>query len=223
MTQDVYNILSAITEAKNALEREPQLQSRITELERSLNQSQSHAQELETRIIGYKSNIDHLNEKVRSLEVERDDMGFRELEASDKLDALRMVVKSFMANAESHMPKPVEVKKDLVDAGPLHVFTPETGGAATGSYSNPSPEPTQPPHPIEATGQSESPLSSSATTTQVSETTAGATSTATHSESAPSPKPYEGKTHTEVFGDHKYHVSFSEWLAGGGSENGWQN
>ena len=47
MTQDVYNILSAITEAKNALEREPQLQSRITELERSLNQSQSHAQELD--------------------------------------------------------------------------------------------------------------------------------------------------------------------------------
>lgn len=218
MTQDVYNILSAITEAKNALEREPQLQSRITELERSLNQSQSHAQELETRIIGYKSNIDHLNEKVRSLEVERDDMGFRQLEAEDKLDALRMVVKSFMANAESHMPKPVEV----VQAEPVSEPIP-VASTATGSNSNPSPEPTQPPHPIEATGQSESPLSSSATTTQVGETTAGATSTATHSESAPSPWPYEGKTHTEVFGDLKHHISFSEWLAGGGSENGWQN
>ena len=91
------------------------------------------------------------------------------------------------------------------------------GGAATGSYSNPSPEPLQPPHPIEATGQSESPLSSSAITTQVSET-AGAPVPATPSESAPLPKPYEGKTHTEVFGDHKYHVSFSEWLAGGGTQ-----
>ena len=217
MSQSVQDVLSAITEASAALNREPQLQSRIAELERSLNQSQSHAQELETRIIGYKSNIDHLNEKVRSLEVERDDMGFRELEASDKLDALRMVVNSFMANAESHMPKPVEVKQDEPVIEPIPVAS-----AATGSYSNPSPEPLQPPNPIEATGQSESPLSSSATTTKVSET-AGAPVPATPSESAPSTKPYEGKTHTEVFGDHKYHISFSEWLAGGGSENGWDS
>src|ERR1700691_1339695 len=105
----VHEILNAITEAKTALDREPVLQSRITELEHNLDKSQRHAQELELKLMERNATIDALQSKCRSLEVERDDMGFRELEAQDKLDALRNVVKSFMADVDHLIPRPAEV------------------------------------------------------------------------------------------------------------------
>lgn len=79
----VQDILSSITTAAQALEEKPRLESRIAELERSLNSSQEHNQGLEQNIANYKSQIDQLNDKVRSLEVERDQAQFRILELED--------------------------------------------------------------------------------------------------------------------------------------------
>lgn len=238
MSQSVQDVLSAITEASAALNREPQLQSRIAELERSLNQSQSHAQALEIHIVEYKGIIDNLQSKVRSLEVERDDMGFRQLEAEDKLDALRNVVASFTTKAAQHMPKPVEIVESKGVVAPSLDEMKQAASAASESSSNPSPEPlpnpspnfdhmeyrtdtvqdSQPPHPIEATGQSESPLPSTANTG--TETTAASVPSAA-SIDASSPKPYKGKTHSQVFGDMDYHVNYAVWIDGGGTLEGW--
>lgn len=216
----VHEILSAITEAKVALDREPQLTSRILELERSLNQSQQHAQAIELKLLERNDTIDQLSSKVRSLEVERDDMGFRELEAQDKLDALRNVVNTFTAKANSLVPQVVEVTQ----AEPISEALPVAPQAGNSTGQPTETEPLHDTSPsfagMAGEGQSESPLSS-ATTTQENMTNTSAPSTVTMAEDAPSPKPYEGKTHTQVFGDLRYHITYQEWMAGGGTHDNW--
>jgi hypothetical protein len=207
----VHEILNAITEAKTALDREPVLQSRITELEHNLDKSQRHAQELELKLMERNATIDALQSKCRSLEVERDDVGFRELEAQDKLDALRNVVKTFTAAAESLMPKPVEVAQaePVSEAVPIRdVPEPSPGFDHMGYRTD----------PVSEAGQSASPLPSSATITQASEMTDSARATATPTTDAPLPKPYEGKTYSQVFGS-EYNTGCDRdtWVNGGGT------
>ena len=216
----VHDILNAITEAKAAFDERPVLQTRIDGLERDLDKSQRHAQELELKLMERNAAIDSLQSKCRSLEVERDDMGFRELEAADKLDALRNVVKVFTTQVESLMPKSIEVAK----AEPVSEPIPVTG-AASGSYS---PEPAyegyrndlvQEPHPIEAVGESASPLSPSATTTQDTETKTSVPTSASPMADVSSPKPYEGKTFSEV----DRVINLPDWIEGGGTNaNYWR-
>jgi hypothetical protein len=214
----VHEILNAITEAKTALDREPVLQSRITELEHNLDKSQRHAQELELKLMERNATIDALQSKCRSLEVERDDMGFRELEAQDKLDALRNVVKTFTAAAESLMPKVVEVAQ----AEPVSESV-TIGSAATGSFStaplNES-EPMPPPNPALSSeaGQSASPLPSPVTSGEPKSEPSSVNYSAPTD--ATSTKPYEGKTYSQVFGSTaNTGVSLTEWEQGGGSTN----
>jgi|ERR1700734_1572256 len=221
----VHEILNAITEAKTALDREPVLKSRITELEHNLDKSQRHAQELELKLMERNATIDALQSKCRSLEVERDDMGFRELEAQDKLDALRNVVKTFTAAAESLMPHPVEVAQAKPVSEPVTI-----GSAATGSFSNtPVTENAPPttPYPltqdVSEAGQSESPLPQSSAPTNVEEVQSSATGTATSSESVAGPtattKPYEGKTYSQVMSENgNFLIYMNEWQSGGGTE-----
>lgn len=109
MSQSVQEVLNAISEASQALNREPEYKASIASLERSLGAAQTHNQELELKAISYRTQIEQLNDRIRSLEVERDDFGFRELEANDKLDALRNVVKTFTAKVDEVMPKAVPI------------------------------------------------------------------------------------------------------------------
>lgn len=203
----VHEILSAITEAKVALDREPQLTSRILELERSLNQSQSHNQSLEVGIIGYKRTIDELETKVRSLEVERDDMGFRELESQDKLDMLRGMVTNFTCSVEAVMPKAVEVTQAEPVAEQVEVVSTASGSSNQDQSANPLP--------------TASSLPDSSPPVQSTIADQGATGEALGERESPLPYPYNGKTHTEVFGDLAYHIAYQDWIYGGGSHDNW--
>lgn len=223
MTMQVHDILSAITEASGALQREPQLQSRVVELERSLNTSQTHAQELELRIASYKDEIASLNGKVRSLEVERDDAGFRELEAIDKLDDLRNMVKAFQANVEVVMPKVVHVAeatslvemKEAVKPESL-LPLPETSTQNQSSLGD-RPNVTEVSYQSgKLSGQSESPLSAISTKAQ----SPAAPLTAESMESVLQPRPYEGKTYSQVR-DENYDrpfITYFDWIDGGGTQ-----
>jgi hypothetical protein len=202
----VHEILNAITEAKTALDREPVLQSRITELEHNLDKSQRHAQELELKLMERNATIDALQSKCRSLEVERDDMGFRELEAQDKLDALRNVVKTFTAAAESLMPKPVEVAQAEPVSEAVSVTLKE--GEST-------PIPTTPPPPLSEAGQSASPLPSPVTSGEPKSEPSSVNYSAPTD--ATSTKPYEGKTYSQVFGGSINACNRDEWIKGGGT------
>ena len=109
----VQDILSSITTAAQALEEKPRLESRIAELERSLNSSQEHNQGLEQNIANYKSQIEQLNSKVRSLEVERDQAQFRTLELEDTIhkalegiNATRSIVDRMRTELDPPKPQP---------------------------------------------------------------------------------------------------------------------
>lgn len=223
MAQSVQEVLNAISEASQALNREPGYRAEIDSLKGQVEDYAKSLQAREISIVGYKSQIDMLNDKVRSLEVERDDMGFRELETAEKLGDMHKWLKMVMANAEAIMPKSVEVTQ----AEPVTEAIP-VGSAATESTSPPithslyQEEPFTPVPPIQAideVGQSESPLPPTASTSQDSSPTV---TTAQPSEPVLA-KPYEGKTHSQVFGDFEHHVYYSDWLAGGGTHYGWQN
>lgn len=92
---DLMKELQAGEEARAAV---PALQSRIEDLSFQRDRAQKHNQGLEENIIDYKRAIDDLTSKVRSLEVERDDAGFRELEAQDKLNRLLEAARAAISN-----------------------------------------------------------------------------------------------------------------------------
>ena len=195
MTQ-VHDILDAINEARTALDERPQLKSYIQELETNLRQSQTHAQALEVNIQGYKSDISGLTDKIRSLEVERDDAGFRELEAQDKLDALRNVVLGVHTTLEKTLPK----AEPIVEAPVVNEVAPQAG--TTSVTIEPTPEPT----PGSTLYGSSYVL--------VPETQA-------QSNPIPTPepnRPYSGKAYNE-----QPMVSRTEWIEGGGTDYGYWN
>lgn len=242
MTQ-VHEVLSAISEASAALNREPELQRKLADYDSKLNQAYMHSQNLEVAIGDYKAYIKELESKVRSLEVERDEMGFRELEAQDKLDSLRSFVRNTMAQAAELLPKSVEIDETkpvtmeemkeaastasgssslIQGTNPQTVITNEVGSSA------PIPTYVQPQvsgAPMAATtlepmaaplpGQSESPLLS-APTTESQSTSAPLTAESTGI--ALSNKPYEGKTYTEIMRDGMPFIPHEDWLNGGGTE-----
>jgi hypothetical protein len=230
MSQSVQEVLNAISEASAALNREPEYKSTIQTLENTRRDLEQHNQRLELHITDYKRTIDELQSKCRSLEVERDDMGFRELEAQDKLDALRLVVKSFASAIDPYMPKPVEIKQatDIANAA-LEKVGNEVGNGPNPDYHPPQvDDPRLPEKPVNEMGQSEpNPTSNAAFTTESQPETASSnpsTSGAAVSESAalapPTAKPYFGLTYTQAFGP-TYAISCSreQWIEGGGSDS----
>lgn len=77
---------------------------RLPEVERELREARAAAQgdgetiaRLEIRLQQRNAEIDELRSRIRSLEVERDDASFRELEAQDKVNALVGVIDSTLS------------------------------------------------------------------------------------------------------------------------------
>lgn len=141
MSMDVSSVLNSIKTAADALEEKPRLESRISELSREVDALAAHNAGLESNIINYKSTIDSLNEKVRSLEVERDQAQFR-VETMEKhyhnlaaaiqfaADELALSNRSLYPPAPEPTPKPVAVADAPVTEGqpasPPFAPTPET-------------------------------------------------------------------------------------------------
>jgi len=127
---DVTSVLNSIKTAADALEEKPRLESRISELSREVDSLAAHNAGLESNIINYKSTIDSLNEKVRSLEVERDQAQFRTLELEDAHSNLARTLRSIgvdIGNAvlaiDPPKPEPVPEPVAIADA-PVSVGQP---------------------------------------------------------------------------------------------------
>src|SRR6266702_2199703 len=85
MTDQGHNFIREIAEAYRALEAEPGLQHQVRDFEaRHIHDGDTIAR-LETRIMELKAQQDETLTKLRSVEAERDDAGFRQLEAEDKV------------------------------------------------------------------------------------------------------------------------------------------
>lgn len=83
MSHNVHDVLAAITQASQALEREPALQAQVSELGIKVNDLHETVQKRELAIVDYKSQIEELQARIRSLEVERDQAQFRTLELEE--------------------------------------------------------------------------------------------------------------------------------------------
>lgn len=225
-TTSVHNILSAITEAKVALDREPEYKARIADLESFLTQREQHIEGLEINARNYKYQIEELQSKVRSLEVERDDASFRNLELEDKVTNMLQTIRSAELNlgemADGIDPsgsqfekfyqqrlkrdKEAEYKREPglpPSVEPISDQSPGFAGmAGEGPSASPLPPSTTPSAPTtEATPASVSsvqePSSVSDTSTEL---------------------PYKGKTYTEVFGSlNAPGDALPQWEARGGS------
>jgi chromosome segregation ATPase len=207
----VHEILSAITEAKIALDREPQLTSRILELEQSLSQAQGHSQAMELKLIERNDTINNLQSKVRSLEVERDDMGFRELEARDLVEkALQFAQQSeasavAITNLLKSPPQSITTAPDNAKNIPIT----ESGSTVTGlSNTVPNEPELNAQKRLDSHSQT---LSSEPTPEYVPQAV------------PPTSKPYAGKTYSQVFGDIECSIDYNGWVIGGGTIYGWQN
>lgn len=159
----INDLIATINAGQAAIARVPELESTIRDLTAKLDAAQAHNQGLETNAIHYREQISNLNDKVRSLVVERDDASFRELETSDKLDRLEKAVRGMATGLlgtadEIHPPKKPE-PAPVVSASPtLQPYSEQGSGSASSAPTGESaPGPTQNVASIgSGSGQSES-------------------------------------------------------------------
>jgi hypothetical protein len=101
MTEHGHNFIREIAEAYRALEMEPQYQSQIKDWERINKRDGDAIARLELRLMEMSQEHDALKAKLRSVEAERDEAGFRQLEAEDTTNNLLTTLRSVQASVGS--------------------------------------------------------------------------------------------------------------------------
>jgi len=92
------NFMREMAEAYQALEREPGLLRLIDEMRAATQSDGDTIARLERKLMERFAEIDELRAKLRSVEAERDDAGFRQLEAEDKATTLQRVVENLVSS-----------------------------------------------------------------------------------------------------------------------------
>lgn len=250
MSPQVDNFVHSLVEMAKAQEILPSVEAERDELKGKLNAALDTVQDRELHIIALKSDIESLNNKVRSLEVERDDASFRVLEVEERteklersfqtaleaMDATDRLIQSFKPVP---MPEPVKEPEPIApsepaapttpaeegssDTTPMEHSSPIDGGSSTGEASKSIYDTVTSISKV-SSGQSESsptthrdvvsdPVIPTHSTTDANEVGAVNTSNAS-TISEPTHGPYFGKRYL----DHPAYVPFSDWIAGGGTE-----
>src|SRR5260370_13179095 len=96
---DINLFLNSISEAKRALDAEPGHLHRIRELEKLLGEHGDTIAKRELHIHSLKQDHETLQQKLRSVEAERDDAGFRALEETDKVQSMLALLRRFIMDA----------------------------------------------------------------------------------------------------------------------------
>jgi hypothetical protein len=209
MSPVVGNFVHDLVEMAKAMETLPVIQNELNQSINKIDSLERTVQDRELAIVDYKRQIEELQTKVRSLEVERDDASFRALEKEDSLNqvvrflsGIRQDVDTTLGVVNPPKPEPVleivpEQKPEPIPE-PVNVPEPATAPSSTPSEGSWVPEPT----PFVPSGHSEA-ISTHETPTNV--------------ETPPTEivhGPYYGKRYRDV---HHY-VSINDWLAGGGAK-----
>lgn len=235
-----HNFIREIAEAYRALENEEALLARVAMLEKQHVADGERVARLEERLIRRNEEINELHAKVRSVEAERDDAGFRLLESEDRLDAIRKAIGLSDIVAKAVAKREGEVREELKPkAEPELVIVPESATAVVqfpqeaapgqefGQVNSPEPSPS----PIVESGQASEPLAASTgdASSQGSastgdgpqsvgesaiDPTGGSGGTGGLSEPVPPVLPYAGKRYIEVEG----YISRGDWREGGGTD-----
>lgn len=205
---NINSFVGDLVQMATAFENLPKIEAELEQTKSLLNDALQSVQDRELSIVRYKQDIDDLNAKVRSLEVERDDASFRVLEAEDRehvvLDMARSIA-SAVGNVISTLDPPKPQPEPTPVTEPVYTstgFEPQAQPVAT---------------PVEAPtlqGQSESSPTVQEAQSAIAQTTTTGVETAASADPAPTHGPYFGKRYY----DHPVYVTLSEWLNGGGTE-----
>src|SRR6266568_7997208 len=242
MTDQGHNFIREIAEAYRALEAEPELQHKVQDYESRHVRDGEIIARLETRIMELKNAQDDLNAKLRSVEAERDDAGFRHLEAEDKVNNLIRTFQDVQATvghttaAVTGSGKDVVVMMTAAEKAELEAFKAEQAfkaerdrlaeearkAAEEAAKAQPMPEPVQLqpepasepiPFPTAEQGQSESPpIDANVAPVSMEAQTVDAGSVEGPTEQ---PNPSPGKYSGKRYYDWAYYVPLQAWLAGG--------
>lgn len=236
------NFVGSLVEMAKAFEERPALHDRIHSLEGEVSRVNNDNQALRDSNDILRQHIDELNSKVAEVTKERDDAGFRCLEADDKaariLDLARTLASGLgQVIAEVEPPKPQEpvlVPEGMAWGSGERAADPTTENTASGASQESSdskfPAPTASPtenatsNEVSTTGQSE-PLPTAAVNIGETLPSAGQSpvpnSDATSTETVVSAdKPYAGKRLSEFVYSSNYPTR-EAWYAGGGDYEGW--
>lgn len=99
MSNDINQFLQTMVEAKAAIDQLPSLQRRLVELERANHIQGETIANRELHIHNLKQSESSLTQKLRSVEAERDDAGFRHLESEDKVQSLLSNLRHLVATS----------------------------------------------------------------------------------------------------------------------------
>lgn len=232
---NITELMKELAAGQEARERIPTLEKSMADIIAASDKLATHNQALETNIIGYKQSISDLTAKVRSLEVERDDAGFRELEAADKLNTLLQAVRGAWVDVNNAAvavdpPKPEPTPLPLVPDAPVSLKPSDTGFyerdmLATKVYivDHRSESAADPTNNAVSVSQSQGSVTSSvqqdATSTSSDQSDSSYHPFAT-SEAPKSPEPVAPKTDKPYLGmawyDRPHTVSHEDWRNGGG-------
>jgi len=117
--ESISGFLNSIAEAKRAFDQEPIYQQRIKDLEQDQRRLGDTVASRELRIHELKQNEEALTAKLRSVEAERDDAGFRALEEADKVQNLLGTLRGFITDGLKVL-SAVEGKESLVISKDVH-------------------------------------------------------------------------------------------------------
>lgn len=126
MTNDINTFLNSMVEAKRALDAEPGYQRQIDELRSTTARQGDTIQRLELKLMDRSGQITELQTKVREVEAQRDDAGFRLLESEDRVSNLSTLLRSFIGDALKTLAVVEGAEPSIVvseaDARELHRF-----------------------------------------------------------------------------------------------------
>jgi hypothetical protein len=240
MTSEKMNTFtSELVQMAMAVEKLPQVEAELDKQLREVDRLRSANLALEDSNQILRDHISELNSKIAEVTKERDDAGFRVLEAEDKASRVLDLARTLSSGlgqviAELEPPKPVtDPILDTIDPGYAESFDkPSTSGERV---ADPTTTHHQEPSSVNVGGQTTGDPSTqgqsepgftthviSMEATPPSADTASVTSEPVPSDSAaPTPdKPFAGKRWSEVPRDQKA-WNREEWFAGGGDELGW--
>lgn len=240
MSPHVGNFVQDLVEMAKAVETVPVLQNELNTIRLQLDEALRHNQGLEQNIVNYKQSIEDLTNKVRSLEVERDDASFRVLEAEDKAHNVLAMARSVAAAVgnmifELDPPKPEPETPLATEAPQGSSESNPTGEQQAGSQEA---QPVNTTIPSSETASSAGSQDTALTTTsdgqsatdptqQANQNAAGTTTTntaqtgesteAAHNLDAEGSKPL-GPYFNKRYYDQPHYMPLHEWLAGDGTE-----
>src|SRR6266702_2949489 len=121
--ENISGFLNSIAEAKRAFDAEPEHLQRIADLEQDQRRLGETVAARELRIHSLKQDNDSLLQKLRSVEAERDDAGFRAVQETDKVQNLLTLVHGVIndalkaVSAVEGIEKVIITKDELQDVG----------------------------------------------------------------------------------------------------------